>query len=102
MNAKLIPLHHFDLGPPMEPAEIELQLRRIKSSDGLRAILQHLRNKSVDVDVTGRQPPVLPGLDGGQFRAYHDGGADALEEVFREIHAFSEAEEPEDEEQDGS
>lgn len=99
MNTTIKPLHHFDLGAVMSDEEIAIQLRRIKSSDGLRAVLQHLRNKSLEVCVAGRQPPLMPGINTGEYRAYHAGGADALEEVFRGLHAFADSEEPEDEEE---
>lgn len=90
------PLHDYDLGAPMSPAEIALNISRLKGSDGLRAVLQHLRNKAAEVCVTGRQPPQHLSTP-GDYRAYHDGGADSLEEVFQEIHANSESSEPDDE-----
>jgi hypothetical protein len=44
----------------------------------LQAILQHIRNHAALMDKTGRQPPP----NAPDYRAYHAGAADALEEMF--------------------
>ncbi len=77
-------LHQFDLGPEMSAAEIEEKLRNARGSDVMRAVLQHLRNQASVVCYAGRQPP-LEHVAPGDYRAYHDGGADALEEAFKTL-----------------
>lgn len=80
------PLHNLDLGAPMTQGEIEQVLRNARGQDVVRAVLQHLRNESAVLCFTGRQPPpqyVAP----GDYRAYHDGGADALEQACKTLYA---------------
>lgn len=88
MNAPqdFTPLHNLDLGAPMTQGEIEQALRNARGQDVVRAVLQHLRNEAASLCFVGRQPPreyVAP----GDFRAYHDGGADALEQACKTLYA---------------
>lgn len=76
-------MHQVDLGRPLAKEEIDKAIAEARAHPAVNALLQHLRNQSATLDFTGRQPPrdALP-----DFRAYHGGAADALEEVFWQIY----------------
>lgn len=73
-------MHQIDVGPQLDQEEIAHRIAEAKGHPAVTAFLQLLRNQAAMIDKTGRQPPAsaVP----SDYRAYHDGGADALEEVF--------------------
>lgn len=89
-------MHQYDLGAPLSDDDINTHVRNARGSAVLTAVLQLLRNEAARVDTTGRQPPAELHVP-GDYRSYHDGGADGLEEVFRKLHAMAESAIPEDE-----
>lgn len=78
-------MHDVDLGKPVDDADMARVF--IDHPDLVTMCLQMLRNKAAEIERTGRQPPITNVRD--DFRAYHDGGADALEEVFWELKRLS-------------
>lgn len=78
-------MHEVDLGTPLQDTE-QIHLIAGHGKDPVvLAILQKLRNRVAEVDRAGRQVPSSEISDPGDYRAYHDGGADALEEIFWDI-----------------
>lgn len=90
MKARDAYMHEANLGEILSDTE----LRRIIGMHGrdpaTLAILQVLRNKTCEMEKAGRQVP--PGADPADYRAYHGGAADALEESFWEIYRASQTE----------
>lgn len=73
-------LHDADLGPVLDVFQT---VNEYRDHPAVRAVLQYLREKSAETDRTGRQVPT--GADALDFRAYHSGAADGLEEAFWEL-----------------
>lgn len=71
--------HDLDLGQPVDPATLETLIQSQRDSELVRGILQTLRNHAAMVERAGRQTP--GGAHPLEYRAYHAGGADAVEEV---------------------
>ena len=83
-------MHEVDLGKPVPDAEL-VNLISMHGKDAITlGILQWLRNKTALLDKTGRQVPV--GADPHDYRAYHGGAGDALEEVFWDIYKATQTE----------
>lgn len=74
-------LHSVDLGPELHAVERAQIMGRDRDSELMRAVLQELRDKAADMNMASYQPPANL-ADKGDYRAYHDGGAIALEEMF--------------------
>ncbi len=72
-------IHEIDLGPKLDAEEITRQLSEPNNKPYIVAVLQYLRTHMGMLERMGRQPP--PGA-AADYRAYHDGAADAVEEAF--------------------
>lgn len=72
-------LHDLPLGERIPRESLQVLLQNQRDSEMLRGLLQLLREQAAVLERTGRQPP--QGVnDPLEFRAYHAGAADALEE----------------------
>lgn len=77
-------MHEVDLGQAFDDEELRHQVNLHGKEPAFQAVLQWIRNKATQVDKSGRQVPV--GADPHDYRAYHGGGADALEEIFWDLY----------------
>ena len=72
-------IHEYDLGKKLDAEEIARQLAEPNNKPCINAVLQYLRTHMSALERYGRQPP--PGSP-ADYRAYHDGAADGVEEAF--------------------
>jgi hypothetical protein len=86
MNGPKYP-HDLDLGAPVETDAFDVMLQSQAHSELFRGVLQAMRNQAAMLERVGRQTP----KDGNplEFRAYHAGGADALEELLMSLYAIA-------------
>lgn len=78
MNRPAFP-HDLDLGAPVERETFHVLLQSQGNTELVRGLLQIMRAQAATVERAGRQTPA--GADPLEYRAYHAGGADALEEL---------------------
>lgn len=83
-------MHDVPLGQPLTNAELVEFISQHGKDQTVLTILQMIRNKACMMDRAGRQVPA--GADPGDYRAYHGGAADALEEFFWDIYGASQTE----------
>lgn len=74
-------MHDISLGEPMSNEEFARLFDGEHDSELRRGVLQYLRRAAAVMDKTGRKPPKEYATP-GEYRAFHDGGADALEGAF--------------------
>jgi hypothetical protein len=76
--------HDLDLGAPLETGTFTMLLQSQRDSELVRGFLQLLRTQAAMVERAGRQTPA--GANPLEYRAYHAGGADALEEMLMQLY----------------
>ena len=79
--------HDLDLGAPVDGGTLEVLIQGQRDGELVRGILQLIRNQSALVERTGRQTPAGP--NPLEYRAYHAGGADALEELLMGLYVLA-------------
>lgn len=79
--------HDLDLGAPVERETMEVLLQSQGTSELVRGLFQLMRNNAAYIERTGRQTP--QGANAVEFRAYHAGGADAVEELLMGLYAVA-------------
>lgn len=77
--------HDLDLGAPLETGAFTMLLQSQRDSELVRGFMQLLRTQAAMVERAGRQTPA--GANPLEYRAYHAGGADALEEILMHLYA---------------
>ncbi len=90
MNTRDAYMHEANIGQPLSDSEILQMISQHGKDPVTLAILQMLRNKACSMEKAGRQVPA--GADPGDFRAYHGGAADALEEFFWDVYRAKQTE----------
>jgi len=75
-------LHDVNLFVRLEPGAEKVALHARAEDPGLHVVLHRLRDQAATMDRMGRQTPVVADVDPLEYRAYHAGAADALEEIF--------------------
>ena len=83
-------MHEVSLGQPMTDEELVEFISQHGKDQSVLMILQMIRNKACSIDKAGRQVPA--GADPADYRAYHGGAADALEEFFWDIYRAGQTE----------
>lgn len=79
--------HQLDLGSPVDGGTLELLIQSNRDSELVRGLLQLMRHQAAMLERTGRQTP--PDRNPLEFRAYHAGAADAVEEVLLTLYALA-------------
>lgn len=79
--------HDLDLGGPVEPGTLEVLIQGQRDSELVRGVLQLLRNHAANIERIGRQPPAQ--VQAQDWRPYHAGGADAVEEALMMLYGLA-------------
>lgn len=79
--------HQLELGGHVDGATLAMLLQSNRDSELVRGLMQALRNQAAMLERAGRQPP--PERNPLEYRAYHAGAADAIEELLLAFYAMA-------------
>ncbi len=79
--------HQLELGSQVDHGTLALLIQSNRDSELVRGLLQLMRHQAAMLERTGRQTP--PDRNPLEFRAYHAGAADAVEEVLLTLYGLA-------------